>query len=72
VQNNIAEGKRSTGTERTENVLGVSLGSLAEIDSMIATPSKMYDLDADVVRWMESLRRRITAGIFHIQHRRRA
>jgi four helix bundle protein len=64
VQNNIAEGYAKRGRAEYRKFLDVSLGSLGEIDSMVAKLADMYRLDQAVVGRIESLRRRITAGIF--------
>lgn len=69
VQNNIAEGNARRGTRELRRFLDISLASLAEIDSMVAKLSTMYELDRDVVAQIESLRRRITAGIFRMRRR---
>ena len=71
VQNNIAEGNAKLGRGELRRSLDVSLGSLGEIDSMIAKLSAMYQLDVQAVQRIESLRRRITAGIFHLLRRSR-
>jgi hypothetical protein len=47
------------------NLLDIWLASLAEVDSMIAKLSTMYELDPVAVAEAESLRMQITAGVFH-------
>ena len=64
VQNNIAEGYAKLGHRELRKFLDVSLGSLAEVDSMIAKLSTMYRLDSETVDKAESLRMHITSGIF--------
>lgn len=69
VQNNIAEGHAKLGQRELRRFLDVALGSLAEVDSMISKLSTLYPLDPEAVDAAESLRKRLTAGIF--EHRRR-
>ncbi len=64
VQNNIAEGYAKLGQGELRKFLDVSLGSLAEIDSMIAKLSTIYQIAPSTVDKTESLRRQITEGIF--------
>jgi four helix bundle protein len=71
VQNNIAEGHARLGQRELRKFLDVALGSLAEVDSMIAKLSIMYNVEPEIVDVVESLRKRITAGIFeHLKHKR--
>jgi four helix bundle protein len=69
VQNNIAEGNARRGPRELRRFLDVSLGSLGEIDSMVAKLSTMYGLDSDTLVHIDSLRKRITAGIFRMTRR---
>jgi four helix bundle protein len=67
VQNNIAEGNARRGPGELRRFLDIALGSLGEIDSMLATRSSMYKLDEKTLEVVELLRRRLTAGIFHLR-----
>jgi four helix bundle protein len=72
VQNNIAEGHAKLGEGELRKFLDVALGSLAEVDSMTARLSAMYQLDQHTLARLESLRQQITAGIFqHLRRRHR-
>jgi four helix bundle protein len=64
VQNNIAEGNAKLGRRELRRYLDVALGSLAEIDSVVAKLAEMYPLDPAMVAELERLRREITAGLF--------
>lgn len=66
VQNNIAEGNAKLGRAELRRFLDVSLGSLAEIDSMVSTLRGIYQIDPDAASEIERLRIQITAGIFKI------
>ncbi|MBI2614167.1 MAG: four helix bundle protein, partial [Gemmatimonadetes bacterium] len=56
VQNNIADRHAKLGQRELRKFLDVSLGSLAEVDSMIAELTTMYQLDPETVGRAESLR----------------
>ena len=64
VQNNIAEGTAKLGKRERRRFLDCSLGSLAEIDSMVVTLPELYGLDNRLVERFEQLRPKLTAGIF--------
>ncbi len=66
VQNNIAEGNAKRGRPELRRFLDISIGSLAEIDSMIDTLPRIYELDCATLRSVDSLRKRINAGIFRM------
>ena len=66
VQNNIAEGHAKLGRRERRRFFDVSLGSLAEIDSMLGTLGRLYELDPELVAKIHEHRKRITAGIFAI------
>lgn len=70
VANNIAEGNGRKGNQGRRRFFDVSLGSLAEVDSMIATLVDLYDLDPECTTEIEVLRRTITAGLVAILKRR--
>lgn len=46
--------------------LRISMGSLAEVDSMVAKLAELYALDIDVVNAIQSHRRKINAGLFEM------
>ena len=71
VQNNIAEGNAKLGDAERRRFLDVSLGSLAEVDSMAASLARLYELDRNVVTRIEERRALITAGIFALLRNRR-
>jgi hypothetical protein len=51
--------------------LDTSLGSLAEIDSMLQTLPDLYEVDADNIDRVDRLRIQITSGIFGMLKRGR-
>lgn len=70
VQNNVAEGVARRGRAELRRFVEISLSSLAEVDSMIATLDTVCPLDPDRVTRIETLRRQITAGELSLCHRR--
>ena len=66
VQNNIAEGNAKRGNREMRRFFDIALGSLAEVDSMIATLPDIYETNSDVISGIEGMRRAITCGIFKI------
>lgn len=68
---NIAEGNAKRGRTERRRYLDVALGSLAEVDSLIAGLSRLYHLEAADRERVETLRRQITAGIFGMLRRGR-
>ena len=64
VQNNIAEGHARFGGKDMRRFLRIAVGSLAEVDSMVAKLQELYELDANVTSEIELLRRKINAGLF--------
>jgi len=68
VQNNIAEGKVRYGRTEMRRFLRISIGSLAEVDSMVATHQQLYELDPEVVAEINGHRRMINAGLFKLMH----
>jgi len=66
VQNNIAEGHAKLGKSERRRFFDISLGSLAEIDSVISTLPDLYNVDANLMAEIDHLRKQITAGIFKI------
>lgn len=72
VQNNIAEGHARLGGREQRHLFDVSLSSLAEVDSMIGSLERIYELDPSMVERAEQFRREITAGVFSfLKHPRR-
>jgi four helix bundle protein len=69
VQNNIAEGHARFGRKERRRFLRIAIGSLAEVDSMVCKLHELYDLDIEIVSAVESLRRRINAGLFRMMKR---
>ena len=66
VQNNIAEGNARFGRNEMRRFLRIAVGSLAEVDSMVAKLQDLYDLDTEIVDGVEMLRRKINAGLFKL------
>jgi four helix bundle protein len=64
VPNNIAEGNAKKGRGERRRFYDTALGSLAEVDSIVGTLTRIYQLNPDLVRDIERLRRIITAGLF--------
>lgn len=67
VQNNIAEGNAKLGTRELRRFLDIALGSLAEVDSMVATLPVVHSLSGIAlghVGHIERLRVRVNRGIF--------
>jgi four helix bundle protein len=64
VPNNVAEGNARRGARERRRFFDIALGSLAEVDSIIATLDDVYGLDSELIDRVEELRRRITAGLF--------
>lgn len=69
VQNNLAEGNARLGKGELRRFLDISVASLAEIDSMVATLPLVHSL-GDVAQLhlerIEVLRERVNRGIFAI------
>jgi four helix bundle protein len=66
VSNNIAEGNARRGRGELRQFFNVALGSLAEIDAMVGTLSRLYPVDPEQLATIERLRREITRGLFGI------
>jgi len=67
VQNNIAEGNGRLGKRELRRFLDISLGSLAEVDSMVATLPLVYEFGESTrshLANIEVLRSRVNRGIF--------
>ncbi len=62
--NNIAEGNAKLGHPEMRRFFDTALGSLAEIDSMLATLADLYALDSSFADGCEQLRQDINRGIF--------
>jgi len=71
VQNNIAEGYARLGPGELRRFFDISLGSLAEVDSMSAKLSEIYELDAKALKRLDRLRWSITKLLFTMLRRKR-
>ena len=71
VQNNIAEGYARLGPAELRRFFDISLGSLAEVDSMSAKLSELYRVDGDDLRQLDRLRLSITRLLFAMIRRKR-
>ena len=71
VQNNIAEGYARLGPGELRRFLDISLGSLAEVDSMSAKLSEIYEIEADTLQQLDRLRGSITGLLFAMIRRKR-
>jgi len=66
VPNNIAEGNARRGRPQLRQFLNCALGSLGEIDSMVAILPDLYSVDTERVAAIERLRIEVTRGIFRL------
>jgi four helix bundle protein len=66
VANNIAEGNARRGRAQLRQFLNCAIGSLGEIDSMMAILPDLYPLDPDRVATVDRLRIDVTRGIFRL------
>jgi four helix bundle protein len=64
VLNNIAEGNAKLGRREMRRFFDIALGSLAEVDSMVAKLTGLYRLDSSTVQTVMELRRKVNAGLF--------
>jgi four helix bundle protein len=64
VHNNIAEGNARRGKDQLRQFVNVALGSLAEVDAMVATLSQLYPIDPLLIAEVESLRQALTGQLF--------
>jgi four helix bundle protein len=64
VLNNIAEGNAKLGRREMRRFFDIALGSLAEVDSMVAKLAGLYRLDSNTVQTVMELRREVNAGLF--------
>jgi len=71
IHNNIAEGNAKLGKGELRKYFDSALGSLAEVDAMIATLGDRYPLDPECVDEAERHRRAITGMIFGMLRTRR-
>jgi four helix bundle protein len=69
VANNIAEGNARRGRGELCQFFNVAIGSLAEVDGMVATLPDLYPLDGQNLESIENLRQEITRGLFGILRR---
>lgn len=69
VQNNLAEGNAKFGPRERRRFFDIALGSLAEIDSMLGTLGRLYQLDGELVATIHGHRRQITAFLFALIRR---
>jgi four helix bundle protein len=68
VQNNIAEGNARYGKREMRQFLRIAVGSLAEIDSMVAKLDDLYELDGTLVTSILLLRRKTNSALFKMIH----
>lgn len=66
VQNNIAEGSAKLGRRGMRRFFDISIGSLAEIDSMVVTLPRLYNVNGPLVVGIDWLRQSICRGLFGI------
>jgi four helix bundle protein len=66
VQNNIAEGNAKLGGRERRRLFDIAIGSLAEVDSMVATVFDLYRLDDSLLQQFENLRREINGRLFSV------
>jgi len=66
VHNNIAEGNAKLGRREMRRFFDTAIGSLAEVDAMVSTAAKLYDLPSNLVVQVEDLRMGINRGLFGI------
>jgi four helix bundle protein len=64
VLNNIAEGNAKLGRREMRRFYDIAIGSLAEVDSMVAKLAGLYRIDSDMVQSVLGLRRKVNAGLF--------
>lgn len=64
IANNIAEGNAKLGRAERRRFLDSAIGSLAEVDSMLAILSDLYPIDAVYCEEFSVLRRRMNRGLF--------
>jgi four helix bundle protein len=63
VSNNIAEGNAKRGSAELRRFLDIALGSLGEIDSMVAILPTLYDIDEMKVAEVDRLRSTVARGV---------
>jgi four helix bundle protein len=66
VPNNIAEGNARRGRAQLAQFLNCAIGSLGEIDSMMAVLQDLYVMDPVKAAAIDSLRIQVTRGIFRL------
>ncbi len=64
VLNNIAEGHAKLGRKERRRFFDVALGSLAEIDAMVATLPDIYEVEESLIESIRDARVGITHGLF--------
>jgi len=69
---NIAEGYARFGARETAHGLSLSLGSLAEVDSLLAVAEDLGYLDTEHLASLEALRVRASRLVFGLQRKVRA
>ena len=70
VTNNIAEGNAKRGRPEMRRFLDIAIGSLAEIDGMVAGLETLYQLDQVRVKRIYELRSAVNHGIFMLLRKR--
>lgn len=69
VQNNIAEGNARLGRRELRHFIDISIGSLAEVDSICGTLPDIHEVDPARLAQVEALRARINRGLFGLLRR---
>jgi four helix bundle protein len=69
VPSNIAEGCARRGAGEFAHFLSISLGSLAEIDSLLALIRDLGYLDTMTLRGLEEMRERASIAVFTLSRR---
>jgi len=68
IPNNIAEGNARRGRAQLSQFLNCAIGSLGEVDSMMAILPDLYSIDPDKVAAIDRLRIQVTRGVFRMMH----
>jgi four helix bundle protein len=68
---NVAEGNARCGAAELAHGLSIALGSLAEVDALLAAAHDLGYLDEETHRRLDGLRDRASAAVFALQRRLR-